>query len=367
VEDLEKLEQIRKNLEYLETWFDHSTDAIYITDDEGRILFINAEAQKRIGSEPDDLIGTSINEIEPVFENIEDWKAHIAHLRHVGSMIIEGMSKTDGGSIFPVEATMTYRESDDKSYVVCFIRNISDRKKAELEMRTTLDLVSEQNKRLLNFNFIVSHNIRSHASNIQGLSDLLVTSVNEEERNHLKKLLRIASGNLMTTIDDLNKVVTIQRNINIERSEIKVLDSINNILSMLRGELHHNNVQVDIQIDAEDRICFNSEYFDSILLNLMSNAIRYKNPGIRPSIRLKSTQFDDSLVLEIADNGLGIDLSRYGDKLFTMYKTFHGNSDARGLGLFITKNQIEALGGKIDVESKPSEGSTFRVTFPCNN
>jgi len=367
VEDLEKLEQIRKNLEYLETWFDHSTDAIYITDDEGKILFINAEAQRRNGQEPDELIGTGINLIEPVFQNIEDWNAHIAHLRHVGSMIIEGTGKSANGSTFPVEATMTYRESDEKSYVVSFIRNISDRKKAEMEIRTTLDLVSEQNKRLLNFNFIVSHNIRSHASNIKGLSDLLVTSVNEDERNHLKTLLRIASNNLMTTIDDLNRVVTIQRNVNIERTEIKVLESIEHVVSMLKGELHHNNVLVELNISPDHRISFNSDYFDSMLLNLMSNAIRYKNPGVRPSLRLSSTSLDDSLVLEVADNGLGIDLNRYGDKLFTMYKTFHGNPDARGLGLFITKNQIEALGGKIDVESTPSEGTTFRVTFPCNN
>jgi signal transduction histidine kinase len=136
---------------------------------------------------------------------------------------------------------------------------------------------------------------------------------------------------------------------------------------MLKGELHHNNVLVELNISPDHRISFNSDYFDSILLNLMSNAIRYKNPGVRPSLRLSSTSLDDSLVLEVADNGLGIDLTRYGDKLFTMYKTFHGNPDARGLGLFITKNQIEALGGKIDVESTPSEGTTFRVTFPCNN
>jgi diguanylate cyclase len=72
-------------------------------------------------------------------------------------------------------------------------------------------------------------------------------------------------------------------------------------------------------------------------------------------------------VLEVIDNGLGIDLSKHGDKLFSMYRTFHGNPDARGLGLFITKSQIDALGGKIEVDSQLGTGSTFRVYFPCNH
>ena len=68
-------------------------------------------------------------------------------------------------------------------------------------------------------------------------------------------------------------------------------------------------------------------------------------------------------LLQISDNGMGIDLEKNGDKLFGMYKTFHGNADAKGLGLFITKNQIEAMGGSISVESVPNEGTCFSIHF----
>ena len=69
------------------------------------------------------------------------------------------------------------------------------------------------------------------------------------------------------------------------------------------------------------------------------------------------------MTLLVQDNGLGIDLERHRKKLFGMYKTFHKHPDSRGIGLFMTKNQIEAMGGFIDVESKVDEGSIFYVNF----
>jgi len=67
--------------------------------------------------------------------------------------------------------------------------------------------------------------------------------------------------------------------------------------------------------------------------------------------------------LSIEDNGIGIDLKKYDENLFGMYKTFHQNEDAKGLGLFIAKNQIEALGGKIEVKSEVDKGTTFTIFF----
>ncbi len=365
--DLTELEATRQKFEQLVEWFDHSNDSIQVTDEDGTIIFANAESQQRLGLGLDELIGHPIGSIEKVFENIEDWKAHVRHLRHVGSMIIEGMQRRKDGTEFPVEASVTYQETHGRGYVVAFIRDISERKVTEKELRTTLDLVSEQNKRLLNFNYIVSHNIRSHASNISGLVDLLVTGRNKDERKNIESLLSLASLNLMTTIEDLNKVITIQRNINEQRLTINLLESVSSTINVLKGEIHHHNILVEVEISPSLEIYFNQSYLDSILLNLISNAVKYHNTEKRPEIVLKAYKMDDYIVLEVIDNGLGIDMKRHGEKLFSMYKTFHGNPDARGLGLFITKSQVDALGGKIEVDSQPGQGSTFRVFFPCNH
>jgi PAS domain S-box-containing protein len=365
--DLTELEATRQKFEQLVEWFDHSNDSIQVTDEDGTIIFANAESQKRLGLGIDELIGHPIGSIEKVFSNIDDWKAHVRHLKHVRSMMIEGMQRRKDGTEFPVEASVSYQETHGRGYVVAFIRDISDRKTTELDLRSTIDLVSEQNKRLLNFNYIVSHNIRSHASNISGLVDLLVTGNNKIERKHIESLLSLASYNLMTTIEDLNKVITIQRNINEQRLPINLLSSVDTTITVLKGEIHHNNALVEVEIDPDLEIFFNQPYLDSILLNLISNAVKYHNPEKRAEVLLKAYQLDDYIVLEVTDNGLGIDLSKHGDKLFSMYRTFHGNPDARGLGLFITKSQIDALGGKIEVDSQLGTGSTFRVYFPCNH
>ncbi|MDO7743936.1 MAG: ATP-binding protein, partial [Pedobacter sp.] len=100
-----------------------------------------------------------------------------------------------------------------------------------------------------------------------------------------------------------------------------------------------------------------------IILNLLTNALKYKSPDRQLEIDLSFYQSGRYKVLIFKDNGLGIDLDAQGDKIFGMYKTFHGNADAKGMGLFIVKSQIEALGGKIEVESRLNESTTFKVYF----
>jgi signal transduction histidine kinase len=95
----------------------------------------------------------------------------------------------------------------------------------------------------------------------------------------------------------------------------------------------------------------------------MSNAIKYRHPDRTPHIIAKSFFKGENKMFTVQDNGLGIDLTRHRDKVFGMYKTFHQHPDARGIGLFITKNQIEALGGTITVASEPGQGTTFTIQF----
>ena len=108
-------------------------------------------------------------------------------------------------------------------------------------------------------------------------------------------------------------------------------------------------------------------YLESIILNLMTNAVKYGHPMRAPKITIEASKEGNGIVLSVTDNGLGIDLDRYGDKIFGMYKTFHNNKDARGLGLYIIKNQIEAMDGYITVESSVNKGSVFKVFFNEEN
>jgi signal transduction histidine kinase len=80
-------------------------------------------------------------------------------------------------------------------------------------------------------------------------------------------------------------------------------------------------------------------------------------------ITLRTTRDDDFVCLTVSDNGLGINLDKYGKNMFTLYKRFHTHMEGKGLGLYLVKTQITALGGKIEVESEPDKGTTFKVYF----
>ena len=98
-------------------------------------------------------------------------------------------------------------------------------------------------------------------------------------------------------------------------------------------------------------------------MNLISNAIKYRHPDRKPVVDLYTYMEGGKYCLMVKDNGLGIDLKKYGNKIFNMYQTFHDREDAVGIGLFIVKNQVEMLQGTIEVESTVDLGTTFIIRF----
>jgi signal transduction histidine kinase len=132
----------------------------------------------------------------------------------------------------------------------------------------------------------------------------------------------------------------------------------------LQAIIEKDDIRIEVDVPKELQIKGVLAYLESVVLNLVSNAIKYRDPKKKDNF-VSITAFEEgqTIMLKVADNGLGIDLEKYGQKLFGMYKVFHGNKDARGIGLFITKNQIESMGGSISVESIPLKGTTFCVTF----
>lgn len=240
--------------------------------------------------------------------------------------------------------------------------DITRNKRAETDLNHSFDLVNEQNKRLLNFSYIVSHNLRSHTSNIQSISVLIDTTKSDEERNEMIGLLKTVSDNLNETLLNLNEVVNIQTNINIVVEPLNLNKYIERTLNVLNDQIVLKQALIVNKVSEDVFVNYNPAYLESILLNFIFNAIRYSHPKRTPLIEL-NCHHEGQLVLQISDNGIGMNLDRYGDELFGMYKTFTGNPDSKGLGLFISKNQIDAMGGRVVVESEVGTGTTFKIYF----
>jgi len=269
---------------------------------------------------------------------------------------------TKNRKVIWIRDIMNYVFEDGKPVISRGIMiDITIMKEAEKDLNNSLQIVTEQNKRLLNFSYIVSHNLRSHTSNIESIISLIESADSEVERKEMMDLLKSVSNSLDETMKHLNEVVNINTNINLVTKPLNLNKYINKAKEVLLENIRLNDVTFITNIPDDATINYNSAYLESIFYNLISNAIRYRDPQRKPVITINLFKEKDNDVIEISDNGIGIDLVRNGDKIYGMYKTFSTNPDARGIGLFITKNQIDAMGGTITLESEPNVGSTFKI------
>lgn len=268
------------------------------------------------------------------------------------------------GSIIWIRDTLTIEPSiEAPEKLRGIMMDITVIKEAEEALRKSFELVNEQNKRLLNFSYIVSHNLRSHASNIDGISSLISNAETDEERNEMIKLLRKVVVNLNDTLYNLNNIVNIQTSMDLVKEPLNLLEYINNAIHTQESQILNKGALLKVNVAEDVFVYFNKAYLESVLLNLISNALRYSHVLRKPIIEISCEARGGSYILFVKDNGVGMDLVKNREKIFGLNQTFHGNNDARGFGLFITKNQVEAMGDHIDVESKVGEGTTFTIVF----
>ncbi len=223
--------------------------------------------------------------------------------------------------------------------------------------------LQEQNRQLDEFAHIISHNLRSPIGNIKALIGLLNDKSSIDDYRLIFDKLKNLSINLNETMNDLMDTLKVKKETKIERIEVRFKDIMDKVIQSLEGELIRSAAAITFDFDKAPTIVYSRAYMESILLNLMSNAIKYRSPERKPIIHIETAKENDAVQLRVRDNGLGIDMQKHGDKLFGLHKTFHGNKEARGVGLFLIKTQVEALGGAIQAVSEVGKGTTFIITF----
>lgn len=273
------------------------------------------------------------------------------------------MIAKDGSIVWIRDIVNVIKEPNKTIKLRGIMIDVTNKVNAEQALTQSFNLVNEQNKRLLNFSYIVSHNLRSHASNILGISTLIQNANTDEDRDEMIQLLKTVAENLNETLFNLNNIVNIQNSIDIVIEPLKLNDYIKSAIAIQNSQILMKRASIKNLVTNSIYVNFNKSYLESILLNLISNALRYSHPDREPVILLNCTEENGQTVLSVEDNGVGIDLNKHGDKIFNIYQTFNGNADARGFGLFISKNQVEAMGGKIEVESEIDKGTIFRIYF----
>ena len=354
--------QLRKQFEAV---LNNVPNLIFVKDLEGKYLMANNAAREFFGLSEEEIIGKTDVDLGVPESTAKEYQEADVKVATTGETLFVPEIKSisaSGKEVFHQTIKVPFQQQgSDEPAVLAVITDISQRKQKEMQLNETLDIVGDQNKRLMNFAHIVSHNLRNHAGNISMLLSLFDMEESVEEKEELMGYLKTASERLNVSIEDLNEIIDQQYKTENDLKELKPAETIGKVKEILVSEILSNNIKFEENLDEDLTIEYNPAYMESIILNLVSNAIKYRDPDRKPKVQIDLYEENEHAFLEISDNGLGIDMEKHGDKLFGMYNTFHGNENSKGIGLFITKNQIESLGGSVAVESEPGKGTTFKI------
>lgn len=259
--------------------------------------------------------------------------------------------------------SLAFHEDGSPLYYISQVVDITEHQEMIWEMKSLTEIAKNQNKQLKDFAHIATHDIRSHIGNLGMITDFM-----EEETEGIRddenfKMLKESLSQLEVTISNLNEVrkddFSLHGNLKIKNLRRFVERAVYNMKAIAENE----RCEIINDVDEHIQVMGIAIYLDSIILNFLTNAIKYRSKTQNSYVKFKAYIEGDFVVLEVQDNGLGIDLEKHRDDLFQFRKTFHQIQDARGVGLFITKNHIESMGGRIEVESKVNVGTTFKVYF----
>jgi PAS domain S-box-containing protein len=324
----------------------------------------------------EDLFG---HKLENKRTNIEFWSDHIhpADRERVMESIhkaIEGHEKKWTDEYRFLKANGEYSYVNDKGLVIRqngravrmigAMQDITELKKAETISLDLIARLQQKNKELQQFAYMVSHNLRAPIAKILGLATLINDPAEIDQSGNLLQYVSDEINNLDNVVKDMNRLITASDTGNIKTEFIEFEDELKLVMQVLENEIKESEATISFDF-AEKGINSIKTYIYSILYNLVSNAIKYRKEGRPLHIMLSSYRLDQMICITVKDNGIGIDLQKYGDKIFGLYKRFNGNAVyGKGIGLYMLKTQVESLGGRVSVESKPGEGSVFTVNIP---
>ncbi|UPT65425.1 MAG: GAF domain-containing sensor histidine kinase [Sphingobacteriales bacterium JAD_PAG50586_3] len=234
------------------------------------------------------------------------------------------------------------------------------------ERNQMLTQLTDQKQQLEEFCQIIAHNMRAPLSNLLLLGDMIKEAKDVDDKlMFLDKQMPVIDY-LNGMFDNLVDAMQVRMDFNVDKKEIDIEQTVLKTLSLLQGEIIESGAVLTYDFSEAKTIHYSPTYFDSLVFNLVSNAIKFRSPERGLKINVKTYKKDGLTFLEVEDNGLGIDLNKHGNNLFKLRKTFHQHPNSKGFGLFITKNQIEAMGGKIWASSVPNENTVFTIQINSN-
>lgn len=336
--------------------FQNLNQGLLIFDHDDRLISINPHAQKLLGIQP----ASTLPDIRALDEKLPGLAARYEEAS--GSVTVNAELAQPGSGKWLETAIQVFRSWRGRTAgKVVTLRDISLRRNAETEREQLLTLTQSQNERLQQFAHIASHNLRSHCTNLSALISFLEEDDPALASKEDFRYLKTAAQNLQDSVEHLSEAARLHTNTPQPLQRLNFSSFADRTIAGVIALARTNKVEIINDLPEELPVWGVPAYLESIIQNLLTNGIRYRSGEREPFIHISCSQEADWLIIHVKDNGLGIDLERNKRKLFGMFNTFHEHPESRGIGLFMSKAQIETMGGKIDVESTPGQGSVFHL------
>ncbi len=368
-----KLQNSKSKL--LENILLNTKDGIQVADMDGKMIYINQVVSERLGIPPNEVQNYHVADFEPLFKDPINWKQHIEVVRKKGTVIIESTNYHVGSNKnIQVELIVSIIDNDGKEYIVAASRDIEER----IIARNALLASKVQAEEIVSFKdeFIanMSHEIRTPLNGILGLSRELTKHDLPEEAQEIIKHIR-ASGKFLSSI--INNVLDISKindgNFNLNIQEINLNQTITQVKSIIQPQAIEKGLTFNLttENDINSELYTDETCLKQILINVLHNAVKFTNLGVI-SLCIKNCKENtdknkNCLSFVISDTGIGMTeefIPRLFDK-FTQEKSAQKiKNQGTGLGMSITKELVEKLGGRIIVKSKKNKGTTFEITIP---
>lgn len=220
--------------------------------------------------------------------------------------------------------------------------------------------LTQQKNNLSDIAHILSHNLRAPIANLFSLFEIYDLKETEQERKETLDKLKFVVESLNKKVDRMAEVVDWQTG-EVTNQRLLVSDSIKVVLDTFKPLIEETQTTVNLSFNTANSINYPKPYLDSLFNNLIGNSIKYRDTDKINEISIATSKTKEGILIDYSDNGIGIDLDKYRDKVFGLNQTFHENKDAQGIGLYLVKHHVESLGGTINIESKVGVGTTFKI------
>ncbi len=350
------------------TAFEDSAIGMALVSLQGKWMMVNGALYKMLGYTNDELLACGFQDIT----HPDDLGADVTalHEMRAGKRDLYRTEKRfihkDGTTVWiNLNVALLRDKKGFPLYNVAQIENITERKHLEQERRQIIADLVQHNKDITEFTQIVSHNLRGPLSTILGLCQVINDRKEELDAEYVTNGLLVNAEKLDKVVRELNTALSIKGSFTGQVKNVLLSDIIEEVKTKLEEGIKAVSPEMVDDFDRGFEIRTVSSLFTDLMSNIFSNCLLYRHPDRKCRVVISARKTNSEVIISIADNGIGINMKLYGDKLFGLNKRFHNIGNGTGLGLFMSKAMVEVLNGSIGLESEVGVGTTVTIRLPA--